>query len=62
MGARLQGRQPVILTLRKSPDSDRITPEWRAEIDGRAYNIREHGRPSENRMYVEMLAEGGVEP
>ncbi len=60
MGARLEGRQPVILTVRADPDTQAITPDMRAIIDGRAYNIREFPRPTKDRAYLEMAAESGV--
>lgn len=60
MASRLQGRQPVIVSVRRDPETDTITPDQRCLIDGRAYNIREFPRPSDNRMYLEFLAESGV--
>ena len=60
MASRLEGKQPVIVTVRADSDTARITPEWRCLIDGRAYNIREFPRRSDNRLYLEFLAESGV--
>ncbi|WP_211341190.1 phage head closure protein [Paracoccus methylarcula] len=60
MASRLQGRQPVIVTVRKDPSTDTITPDMRCLIAGRAYNIREFPRPSDNRLYLEFMAESGV--
>ena len=57
MQSRMQSRSPVILTVRRSPDAERITSEWRAVIDGRFYEVREDWRPTEDRLFVEMLAE-----
>lgn len=60
MQSRLQSKSPAILTVRRSPDSEQITSEWRAVIDGRAYLIREDWRPTDDRLYIEMLAEAGA--
>ena len=57
MQSRMQSKSPVILTVRRSPDTERITSEWRAVIDGRVYEVREDWRPTEDRLFVEMLAE-----
>lgn len=60
MAARLTAKQPAILTVRKSADTDIIAPEWRAKINGNYFNIREHPTPTDNRLYLQFLAEGGV--
>jgi head-tail adaptor len=64
--ARLAGRQPVTIRVRRSPDTALIRTDWKATNlgDGTEYNIRtaidpfqgsvEHGK------YVDMLAEAGV--
>ena len=57
MQARLQSRSPVILTVRDDADARRITSEWKAVIDGRVYDMKEDARPSDNRLYLEFLAE-----
>ena len=57
MQARLASRSPAILTVRASSDARRITSEWRAVIDGRTYHIREDWRESQDRAWLEMLAE-----
>lgn len=59
--ARLEGRQPVILTVRRSSQTETITTDWRAR-DTRSstvYNIRTV-EPSEDRAWIDMLAEAGV--
>ena len=60
MAARLQARQPVLVTIRRDSETATITPEWRLVIDGRSYNIREHLRPTDNLGHFEFLCEGGV--
>lgn len=57
MQARMQSRSPAILTVRRSPDTDRITSEWRVLIDGRKFDVKEDPRQSDDRGYLEMLAE-----
>ena len=57
MQARMQSRSPAILKVRKSPDTDRITSEWRVLVDGRNFDVKEDPRPSDDRGYLEMLAE-----
>lgn len=58
MQARLQSKNPAIITVRKSSQARAITSEWRAEIAGKTYEIREDPRPSQDRRLLEMLAEG----
>ena len=62
MAARLTAKGPVIVTVRNSTQARRIAPEWQAQDtrDGTIYNIREQPRESDNRGYVEFLAESGV--
>jgi head-tail adaptor len=59
--ARIEGRQPAILTLNASDDSRRIEPSWRAvnEKTGRTWNIRAVTVPPRGRI-IELLAESGV--
>jgi SPP1 family predicted phage head-tail adaptor len=62
MAARLESRQPVIITIRNSSRARAVTSDWRAvdTRDGRVYNLRENPKESGSRGYLEMLAEGGV--
>lgn len=62
IGARLEGRQPAILTIRASAQARTITHDWRAvdTRDGAVYNIRETPKETGSRHYLEMLAERGV--
>ena len=57
MQARMQSRSPAILTVRKTPDTDRITSEWRVLLAGRDFDVKEDPRPSDDRGYLEILAE-----
>lgn len=58
---RLQGVQPVVIKVRSSSDTRRITTAWRARDDrkGTLFNIRSV-TPDERRVYIEMIAEAGV--
>ena len=64
--ARLAGRQPVILTVRRSPDTRLVTTDWKAtEMEsGTEFNIRTTIDPligtSQHGIWLEMIAETGV--
>jgi SPP1 family predicted phage head-tail adaptor len=65
LAARLAGHQAVLIRVRKSPDTAKVTTDWKATgQDGKVYNIRTSIDPllgdSENGMYLEMMAETGV--
>lgn len=63
IASRLEGRQPGILTVRKSMQTQLITPGWRVVDlhDGdTVYNIRERPRRTDDRAFLEMLVESGV--
>jgi head-tail adaptor len=63
--ARLAGRQPVLIRVRKSSDAMLVTTDWKATDEaGREYNIRTAIDPSigdsGHGFWIEMLAETGV--
>ena len=60
-GARLQGRQPVVATIRSCPEARAITTDWRMRDTARSviYNIRSIV-PTDNRQWLEITAESGV--
>lgn len=62
MAGRLTGKGPVVVTIRNSTQARRIAPEWRAydTRTGAYYNVREKPRETDDRAYLEMLAESGV--
>ncbi|MDW9855062.1 head-tail adaptor protein [Sinorhizobium meliloti] len=62
LAARLESRQPAILTIRDSKQAREITSDWRVvdTSDGRVYNIRENPKLSDDRAFLEMLVEAGV--
>lgn len=57
MQSRMQSRSPAILTVRATPDTRRITSEWRVLVDGRDFDVKEDPRETEDRGYLEMLIE-----
>ena len=60
--ARLQGRQPMVVTIRNSFAAQSITPDWRMRDLGSAtvYNIRTGPVPSDDRRWLEFTVESGV--
>lgn len=58
MAARLQSRSPAIITVRASSLTRQVTSEWRAVIDGRTFEAKEHPRETDNRAFLEFLVEG----
>jgi SPP1 family predicted phage head-tail adaptor len=63
--ARLAGRQPVVIRVRKSPDTAQVTTDWKAtDQSGTVYNIRSAIDPflgdRLHGMFIDMLAESGV--
>ena len=66
MAARLQGRQPVVIRVRNTVDTRKITTNWRVtDTDsGIAYNVRSGCDPymgqAERGRWLEFVAESGV--
>jgi SPP1 family predicted phage head-tail adaptor len=64
--ARLEGRQPVIVRVRYSPDTKLIRTNWRAtdQHSGIAYNVRAVVDPemggAQHGQWIDVLAESGV--
>lgn len=61
MAARLAGKQPVLIQVRRSTATLEVTPEWRL-TDARTatvYNIRT-ASPSEDKVTIDMICEAGV--
>jgi SPP1 family predicted phage head-tail adaptor len=61
--ARLQGRQPVVVTIRASAASAAIDTDWRMRDarSGTVYAIRTKV-PSEDRAFYELTCESGAVP
>jgi head-tail adaptor len=70
--ARLQGRQPIVVTIRNSEDARSITAGWRMRDmnagtlgsgdvwSGSTFNVRTDPVPSDDRRWLEITVEGGV--
>lgn len=56
MQARLQGVQPLEITVRSMPKTREIGADWRAVWEGRPYNIRSIA-PDETRQFIAIVAE-----
>lgn len=61
IAARLDGKQPIVATIRRSALAETITPDWvlRDARRGTVYNIRSIV-PTEDRAWFEITAESGV--
>lgn len=57
MAARMQSKNPAIITVRDFTESRAITSEWRVEVDGRTFEIQEDPRPDQGRRTLAMLAQ-----
>jgi SPP1 family predicted phage head-tail adaptor len=59
IASRLEGRQPVVIRVRKSPDTKGITTDWRAQVaSGETFNIRTIV-PTDDRRFFDITAESG---
>lgn len=60
--ARLEGRQPVVVTVRNSEETRAIRGDWRMRdlTTGEIYNIRSGPLRTDNRLYLEFTMESGV--
>lgn len=61
IAGRLAGRQPVVVTIRRSVGADAVGEDWRLRDLRRSvtYNIRSIV-PTEDRAWLEITAESGV--
>jgi SPP1 family predicted phage head-tail adaptor len=58
MQARLESRQPVVITVHQNDDTMRVDSSWRVVYGSQIFNLKEHPRPNqERRPYLEVLAE-----
>lgn len=60
--ARLDGRQPVVMTIRRSSIADTITSDWKVRDArrGTVYNISAPPVPTDDRMWLEITATSGI--
>ncbi len=73
IAGRLAGRQPVVVTIHRSTDVLEIDETWRmrdaqdgawtadAHWTGPVFAIRERPKPTQDRLWLELLVEAGVE-
>lgn len=61
MAGRLEGRHPLVMRIRASSTAREITTEWqvRDKRSGKVFNIRDI-TPSDDRLWLDVLVEGGV--
>lgn len=61
MASRLEGKQPVVMRVRRSSETEAITTDWRARDTRRSevYNVRSV-IPTEDRRWLDITAESGV--
>lgn len=61
MAARLEGRQPLVVRVRRSSDTERIANEWRMRDlkTGTVYAVRA-AAPTEHPGFLDIVVEGGV--
>jgi len=58
MQARLESRQPVILTIHQNEDTLKIESDWRVIYGSQIFELKETPRPNhERRPYLEVLAQ-----
>lgn len=55
--ARIESRNPAIITVRASALTRRITSEWRVRIDGREFDVKEDPTETPDRAFLEFYAE-----
>lgn len=61
MAARLQAKQPAIITVRSDSMTRQADPSWRLrDAGGALWNIRAITDPTGRRAWLEILAEKGV--
>lgn len=60
--ARLEGQQPVTITVRHTAQTRQITTDWRARHvrTGTIYAIRSIADPDDRRVWLEILTQTGV--
>lgn len=61
LAARLQSQQPVTMIVRFDPDTQKITPEWRAvdERDGAVYAIQAAADMERRRQWMTLVCVAG---
>lgn len=57
MQARIESRNPAVITVRASMLTRRITSEWRVRIDGRTFDAMEDPQETEDLAFLQFYAE-----
>lgn len=57
MQARMAAKAPAIITVRAGGQARQIGSEWQVLIDGKIYEVKENPRESQDRAFLELLAE-----
>lgn len=57
MQARMESRNPAVVTVRSSSLTRPITAEWQVVIDAITYAVKEAPRETQDRGFLEFLAE-----
>ncbi|WP_313350178.1 phage head closure protein [Paracoccus sp. (in: a-proteobacteria)] len=57
MQARMESKNPAIITVRASTLTREITSEWQMQIDGRKYDVREDPQETADRAFLQFYAE-----
>lgn len=57
MQARMVAKAPAIVTVRAGAQGRQITSEWRVQIGGKTYDVKESPRETQDRAFLEMLTE-----
>ncbi|MCG7507064.1 head-tail adaptor protein [Mesorhizobium retamae] len=62
LAARLEAKEQIIVTVRRSANTKQITHEWLAEDmrSGAVYMVKEEPRESDDRGFFDFLAMSGV--
>lgn len=55
--ARMEARNPAIITVRASRLTRRITNEWRVMIGGKTFDVKEDPQETQDRMFLQFYAE-----
>lgn len=60
--ARLEGRQPVVVTVRNNPGSQQVESDWRMRDleTSTVYAVRSGPVPTDDRQFLEFTVESGV--
>lgn len=58
MQARMVAKAPAIVTVRAGAQARQTTSDWRVQIGGKVYEVKENPRETQDRAFLELLVEG----